>query len=81
MMGHQNGINKKTAGLILLFSVVINALAFLEVICKTPPVWYTNDDYRMMTIVSGAYTGTPSADIVFMRYPIGWMLAWHGYRS
>lgn len=88
MMGHQNGINKKTAGLILLFSVVINAMAFLEVICKTPPVWYTNDDYRMMTIVSGAYTGTPSADIVFMRYPIGWMLvclyslmpgiAWYG---
>ena len=75
MKGHQNKIDKKTAGLFLLFTVVMNALAFLAVICIMPPTWYTNDDYRMMTIVSGAYTGTPSADIVFMRYPVGWMLA------
>ncbi|MBR3996548.1 MAG: hypothetical protein IKI97_14885, partial [Clostridia bacterium] len=45
------------------------------VIANNPPVWYTNDDFRMMTIVSGAYTGTPSADIVFMRYPIGLVLS------
>ncbi len=29
----------------------------------------------MMTIVSGAYSGTPSPDIVFMRYPIGLLLS------
>ena len=40
-----------------------------------PPSWYTNDDFRMMTIVSGAYSGTPSPDIVFMRYPIGLLLS------
>lgn len=72
---HQNRIDKKTAGLFLLFTVVMNALVFLAVISITPPTWYTNDDYRMMTIVSGAYTGTPSANIVFMRYPVGAMLA------
>lgn len=71
----QNRNDKKSIRLILLFSVVFNLLAFLLVIAIYPPVWYTNDDYRMMTIVSGAYTGTPNADIVFMRYPIGIMLS------
>lgn len=71
----QNRNDKKSIRLILLFSVVFNLLAFLLVIAIYPPVWYTNDDYRMMTIVSGAYTGTPNADIVFMRYPIGLMLS------
>lgn len=71
----QNSNDKNSIRLILLFSVVFNVLAFLLTIAIYPPVWYTNDDYRMMTIVSGAYTGTPSADIVFMRYPIGLMLS------
>ncbi|MGN1433706.1 MAG: hypothetical protein ACI4XI_08390 [Ruminococcus sp.] len=71
----QNCNQKNSIRLILLFSVVFNLLSFLLVIAIYPPVWYTNDDYRMMTIVSGAYTGTPSADIVFMRYPIGLMLS------
>ena len=52
---------------ILAFSILFNALLFALVIANNPPVWYTNDDFRMMTIVSGAYTGTPSADIIFMR--------------
>ena len=60
---------------ILAFSILFNALLFMLVIANNPPVWYTNDDFRMMTIVSGAYTGTPSADIIFMRYPIGIILS------
>lgn len=44
-------------------------------IAMYPPCTYTNDDYRMMTIVSGAYTGTPCADMVFMRYPVGLLLS------
>ena len=60
---------------ILAFSILFNALLFALVIANNPPVWYTNDDFRMMTIVSGAYTGTPSADIVFMRYPMGLILS------
>ncbi len=71
----QNRNQKNSIRLILLFSVVFNLLSFLLVIAIYPPSWYTNDDYRMMTIASGAYTGTPSADIVFMRYPIGFMLS------
>lgn len=71
----KNSDEKNSIRLILLFSVAFNVIAFLTVIAVCPPVWYTNDDYRMMTIVSGAYTGTPSADIVFMRYPVGLMLS------
>ena len=61
--------------LILCISVFFNALFFLAAIAHNPPNWYTNDDFRMMTIVSGAYSGTPSPDIVFMRYPIGLLLS------
>ncbi len=67
--------NSKSTTAIILFSIAFNILAFLIVIATYPPCWYTNDDYRMMTIVSGAYTGTPNADIVFMRYPIGLLLS------
>ncbi len=65
----------KYKAIILLSTVLSNILLFALVISVYPPVWYTNDDFRMMTIVSGAYTGTPCADIVFMRYPIGLLLS------
>lgn len=55
--------------------ISMNILLFAAAILHNRPAWYTNDDFRMMTIVSGAYTGTPSADIVFMRYPIGLFLS------
>ena len=60
---------------ILCISVFFNILLFLAAIARNPPNWYTNDDFRMMTIVSGVYSGTPSPDIVFMRYPIGLLLS------
>lgn len=74
-LSDNSNIGSDNVKAILLFSIIFNLLAFLIVIAIYPPSWYTNDDYRMMTIVSGAYTGTPSADIVFMRYPIGLMLS------
>ena len=55
--------------------ISMNLLLFAAAILHNRPAWYTNDDFRMMTIVSGAYTGTPSADIVFMRYPVGLFLS------
>lgn len=61
--------------LIFCMSVFFNTLFFLAAIAHNPPSWYTNDDFRMMTIVSGAYSGTPSPDIVFMRYPVGLLLS------
>ena len=68
--------NKKAhLRLIFWLSILFNALFFAAAMAHNPPVWYTNDDFRMMTIVSGAYTGTPNPDIVFMRYPIGLLLS------
>lgn len=61
--------------LILLMSVLLNALLFAAAMAHNPPNWYTNDDFRMMTIVSGAYSGAPSGDIVFMRYIVGMLLS------
>lgn len=61
--------------LIFCMSAFFNVLFFLTVIARNPPNWYTNDDFRMMTIVSGVYSGTPSPDIIFMRYPIGILLS------
>lgn len=60
---------------IFWLTIVFNALFFALAMANNPPAWYTNDDFRMMTIVSGAYTGEPCADIVFMRYPIGMLLS------
>lgn len=66
---------KKSIRLIFWLSILFNTLFFAAAIAHNPPAWYTNDDFRMMTIVSGVYTGTPSPDIVFMRYPIGLLLS------
>lgn len=60
---------------ILYIAVFFNALLFMAAMAHNIPHWYTNDDFRMMTIVSGAYSGKPSADIVFMRYPMGLLLS------
>lgn len=35
----------------------------------------TNDDYRMNLLSSGAYTGTPEANIVFIKYGLGLLLS------
>ncbi len=67
--------NKTTTQWLVVASVVLNMVAFLLMIALYPPVWYTNDDYRMMTIASGAYAGTPSADVIFMKYPVSLLLS------
>ena len=72
---YRKGNKKAHIRLIFWLSVLFNALFFAAAIAHNPPAWYTNDDFRMMTIVSGAYTGTPSPDIVFMRYPVGLLLS------
>lgn len=77
MKTHRLYNNSSTSYKKLIFgiSVFSNILLFLVAIAHNPPSWYTNDDFRMMTIVSGAYSGTPSPDIVFMRYPMGLLLS------
>ena len=59
-----------------LVSIVLNLLLFLIAFAWYPPVWATNDDYRMSVILSGAYLGEPSADAVFLQYPLGVLLSW-----
>lgn len=54
---YRKGNKKAHIRLIFWLSVLFNALFFAAAIAHNPPAWYTNDDFRMMTIVSGAYTG------------------------
>lgn len=39
------------------------------------PVDGINDDWGMYSILSGAYTGTPDAHVMFFLYPLAWLLA------
>lgn len=60
---------------ILLFSVLLNLCLFLLSFAFHAPIWATNDDYRMAVILSGAYLGEPSADAIFLEYPLGLLLS------
>lgn len=68
-------ISKKKKALILMFSFLLNTIMFLLSYAFLGSVFATNDDYRMSLIVSGAYTGEPSSTLVFMKYPIAWILS------
>ena len=39
------------------------------------PVDGINDDWGMYSTLSGAYTGTPDAHVMFFLYPLAWLLA------
>lgn len=47
--------------------------AFLLIFIK--PVDGINDDWGMYSILSGAYTGTPDAHVMFFLYPLSFMLS------
>ncbi len=66
---------KSTWWQLMLVSIVCNAVLFLIIRQIYPAVFTTNDDYRMRLIVSGAYTGTPSSELVFMYRWIGVLLS------
>ena len=68
-------ISKKKKALILMFSFLLNTIMILLSYAFLGSVFATNDDYRMSLIVSGAYTGEPSSTLVFMKYPIAWILS------
>lgn len=68
-------ISKRRKTLILTFSFLLNTALFLLSFVFLGSVFATNDDYRMSLIVSGAYTGEPSSTLVFMKYPIAWVLS------
>lgn len=66
---------KQKKVLLGIFSVLLNTVLFLLSFAFLGSVFATNDDYRMSLIVSGAYTGEPSSTLVFMKYPIAWLLS------
>lgn len=58
----------------LLFLLLLIAFyAFLLLFIK--PVDGINDDWGMYSILSGAYTGTPDAHVMFFLYPLSWLLS------
>lgn len=60
-------------GSFLFLLLLIAFYAFLLIVIK--PVDAINDDWGMYSILSGAYTGTPDAHVMFFLYPLSWLLA------
>lgn len=54
------------AGIVAMFAVIL---------LYGQPVFAINDDLGLYNVLSGAFTGTPSAYISFMEYPLSWVLA------
>ncbi|MCR0237002.1 hypothetical protein MKD00_06325 [[Clostridium] innocuum] len=65
--------NKKEYFTIFL-AIIINAILFLYALSKGTSYYITNDDYRLRLISSGAYTGDPSYQLVFIKAFIGYVL-------
>ncbi len=60
-------------GDLLFLLLLITFYALLLFFIK--PVDGINDDWGMYSILSGAYTGTPDAHVMFFLYPLSWLLA------
>ncbi len=58
---------------ILFLLLLIASYALLLFFIK--PVDGINDDWGMYSILSGAYTGTPDAHVMFFLYPLSWLLS------
>ena len=58
----------------VLAALLINALLFGAFFALASPRYETNDDVQMMLIASGAYTGEPSAFLLFTNVAIGCLL-------
>lgn len=58
----------------LLFLLLL--IAFYTILLfLIKPVDAINDDWGMYSILSGAYTGTPDAHVMFFLYPLSWLLS------
>lgn len=56
----------------LLFLVLLAAFYAIQLFF-IGPVDGINDDWGMYSILSGAYTGTPDAHVMFFLYPLSWL--------
>ncbi len=75
--GHNTGsAHKKSAFPVLqdLFFLLLLILLYLIVLFVIKPVDGINDDWGMYSALSGAYTGTPDAHVMFFLYPLAWLL-------
>ncbi|MCX4322501.1 MAG: hypothetical protein OSJ59_06000 [Lachnospiraceae bacterium] len=59
---------------ILLF-LLLFAASYAVLLFFIKPVDAINDDWGMYSILSGAYTGTPDAHVMFFLYPLSWLLS------
>ena len=50
------------------------AAFYLFLLLFIRPVDGINDDWGMYSTLSGAYTGTPNAHVLFFLYPLSWLL-------
>ncbi len=80
MMKREAGINKrklqwnmKAVSFIAL--LLFNMALFFLLIKFGKPFFATNDDFRMRLIVSGRYSGTPSAQATFLHIFLGYALS------
>ncbi len=58
----------------LLFLLLLTA-SYALLLFFIKPVDGINDDWGMYSILSGAYTGTPDAHVMFFLYPLSWALS------
>ncbi|RKI81564.1 hypothetical protein D7V90_12785 [bacterium 1xD42-87] len=59
---------------VLLFLILLTA-SYAILLLFIKPVDAINDDWGMYSILSGAYTGTPDAHVMFFLYPLSWLLS------
>lgn len=72
------GVNEMKSGArkyVAYFCLLMSIVYFFAVALKGNCVFSTNDDYRMRLIISGAYTGTPSSQGVYMNTILTMFLA------
>lgn len=58
---------------LFFFLLLIAFYALLLTVIR--PVDGINDDWGMYSTLSGAYTGTPDAHVMFFLYPLAWLLS------
>lgn len=78
VFGHKTGNARRNPDSPLwwdLFFLLLLTAFYAVLLTVIKPVDGINDDWGMYSILSGAYTGTPDAHVMFFLYPLAWLLA------
>ncbi len=76
--GHKTGVARKKPASPLwwdFFFLLLLIVFYAVLLTVITPVDGINDDWGMYSTLSGAYTGTPDAHVMFFLYPLAWLLA------